>query len=734
MNEKNIIHRWIIGNKKSDREKEYMAEKDRPMIVVQSHRYRRGPYTGTGELLRKLIPTIYEKWNDVVEKHSIEVLSVAPELKTLISTREETLTSLAVPKERTRFYSRLRTLRITHGLIDLFNEITISQIVGPITIVFEEVDQCDPLDAEFLANFLRRANPQQIKIIISSKYEIPHEQLKTALDQYSNETSISNSILEEVGINNYSEIEQLKLAKEFIFSDGTSDDSNELAAYNSISPKDRQQFHLERLNELIGMNQWSLHIGSIPYHTERIGNKPKSVEVLLEAMDYCVDMGYYEATIDFSRRGRSLLNWQEDMVNMWAFTTKLTLSSAALGRTEEIPILYEEVLNNTTEDLSHMQASYALAMLYTRFQEEKEHIKAKGWILKAIRHAKKLEGDDKNRVFQIVFNENGLALIELHLGNPEEALRLVTDGWNTLKDKLEPDEHLLHRSVLLFNRAQILVSLKRYDEAIQIYDQVIEIDPNYPEYHFERGNLYSKIGLLEKAIENYNNAIQLSPPFPEVFYNRAAAYNRLGIREKALSDYHYLIDIEPEHADGLLNRATLLYEGGDYLNAREDVKKGLKLEPENPHLLCALGLIELAEENFVDSLRAFDAALMSDQKLCEAYTNRAIVYYELGKLDLAVNDLQQALSIEENATLYYNRAWVYEALGKWDEAIKDYTKSFVFRDVDEQDTYYRRGICFIKSGEVEKGHEDWKRHLSFGDTPYAEEMDNLIKVTSKGGA
>jgi hypothetical protein len=85
---------------------------------ISAHRRLRGPYTAAGTIMRALAADAIERFPALVAAHEIELRCVTPELRDRIPATRETLTSLAVPAERTRFYSQLRTLRIAHGLTE----------------------------------------------------------------------------------------------------------------------------------------------------------------------------------------------------------------------------------------------------------------------------------------------------------------------------------------------------------------------------------------------------------------------------------------------------------------------------------------------------------------------------------------------------------------------------------------------------------------------------------------
>ena len=776
-------HLWLRGPWKADRQAYWISKEcEGTRYMIDTHAFLRGPYTGVGSLLRQIVPEVYAQRPDLVNKHVIEILSTAPELHSLIPTRVETLTSLAVPKERTRFYSELRTLRLAHGVIDFLKSCLAQGIFKQLTLFFENVQAAEELDSEFITVLLRRADPQKLRVIVgTTASDLSSQTLTKALVTYAEQVELPKPNreeqqrrlaaleipedwhiwLQERSIGWLGEWEQLgqardllairnpagetflgglslllekapaewqeRWAKAYIAADGTSESWLEQEAYAHQSDEMRRRWHDERAAELEQLGEWSFHLGAIPYHREQ-GQDPagKGAEALQAALDYCIDMGYYEATVRLGYRGRKVVDWEKQLGFYWTFTTKITTSLAALQRSEEAEKLYNEARALSSKPMLHMQAAYATAMLYTRHhsQEKKDHTLAKAWINEAIAIATMIS-DPRERAFHTVFNENGLALIELHLGRPQEALRLVTEGIERLDKELEPGEHLLHRSVLLYNRAQVYAGLGQIEKALADYTQVIERDPHYSEYYFDRGNLYRRLGLEEKALADYEKAILYSPPYVEAYYNRAVVRSLLGYEDEALADFTYVLELDPDYLDALINRASILYERGEYAAARQDVEHGLILSPDNAQLLCTLGLLEMAEEHLDKALLAFDAALDHDPTLMEAWTNRAIARFEQGNFACSISDLTRALALKEDATILYNRGFVYQAQEAWEAALADYTRALELGYADTQDLLYQRGLCYWRSGQIDLARQDFSAHLRLGDSPHAEELAQI---------
>jgi len=80
--------------------------------------------------------------------------------------------------------------------------------------------------------------------------------------------------------------------------------------------------------------------------------------------------------------------------------------------------------------------------------------------------------------------------------------------WQIMKESLtskKVDKNALAR--LYFEAA---VS-ENSEIAIKIYDKAIELNPNFAEAYYNRGNAYSDLKQYERAIEDYNKAIELNP-------------------------------------------------------------------------------------------------------------------------------------------------------------------------------------------------------------------------------
>lgn len=640
--------------------------------VIDAHRGLRGPYTAAGSLLRMIVDDALDRCPKIVTRHDTEILAAAPELRWQIPAGRESLTSAATPEERTRFYPGAHTQRVAHGLVEFLADYSRSCRPGGWTVVIDHADQADPTDAQFIATLVRRVDPAVLRVVLAGRTPTLADP-EFAADCAAHTALIAAAPAQPRPVQTVTAATALELAERYVSSDGTADDAQLQAGYHAVEPAHRAALHDARAAELADSGEASWLLGAIAYHREH-GSDPAGagVAALFEALERCVLMGFYDAVLDLGRRCQSLLNWADAPQRCWLVTAKVCTALTAMGRAEEAAAHYDLACAATTDPSVHLQAAYGRAMLYTRFfdADKRDHALAKAWINTAISISSLLP-DEERRAFNVTFNENGLALIEMHLGDLHQALDLVTAGLQRLAAEYGPTHQTLHQSVLRYNRAQLLAALGPQPAALAEYDRLIGTDPHHSEYRFERAAIHRKLGNVDAALSDYAAAMRLSPPYLEPWYNRADLLLELGDLTGAIDDLTYVLDLDPAYLDAYVNRAGAYEALGDQAAAAADVAAGLALAPDQPHLLCLQGVLAADRGDPVAARAAFDRALAVDPRMSAALSNRAVLSYEQGDLQAAIDDLTAALALGEDAELRANRAIAYRDAGSDAEADAD---------------------------------------------------------------
>jgi tetratricopeptide (TPR) repeat protein len=688
-----------------------------PYLDVRCHRRLRGPYTAGGFMMRSVVPELLEHDPELVAARVNEVIALAPDLTSRVPVPPQTLTYLANAQERTRFYAAARTRRLAHGVAELLTDWARVLHPGGVVISFRELQHADFTDRELVEVLLRRCDPSVLTLLVEAG-DVNGDALGQALATRARRVQPRAAATLRIPAG-------ADLAQLYVDSDCTSEDPALQRAYANLSPDERARGHTARAEHLIALDEPAVRLGAVPYHLER-GTDPAGAgaQAFVDAVNTCFDLGFYQAAMDLALSGRQIISLDERK-KYWDLTNKVGACLSYLKRGEEAFAYFSELRRDTTAANVHMNCCYMLAMLYTRHLPKEAHDEdqALEWANTAIAIADR-HPDPRQRVFVGAFMRNAKALVELHRGNLNGAMSLVNEAIRMTDADLGPDEQLLHRSVLLYNRAQISAALGDQAAALLDYDEVIRRDPDYGDYYFERAAVRRAARQFTEALADYATAIRLSPPFHEAHYNRADLLRELGDDGGALPDLDYALELEPDHVDSLVNRADLLLGLGEVERARADIDHGLSLDPRNAHLLSAQGSL-LAESGCAAGAHAsYTAALKEDPGFVAAWANRAILSYSAGRAADAVGDLDQAIRLADDPALRANRAIALQDIGEHHRAIEDL--DIAIASLGDPDMLYRRGASRYELHDIDGALADWRAHLAaYGPSetsPYAAQI------------
>ena len=97
----------------------------------------------------------------------------------------------------------------------------------------------------------------------------------------------------------------------------------------------------------------------------------------------------------------------------------------------------------------------------------------------------------------------------------------------------------------LHDETAILVSQERYNDALDIFDQILEIDPNNVKALNHKGAVLIKMDDLEYGLTYFTKALELRPNDIQILKNKAYTLTELKEYSSAISAYETILDIRP---------------------------------------------------------------------------------------------------------------------------------------------------------------------------------------------
>lgn len=153
----------------------------------------------------------------------------------------------------------------------------------------------------------------------------------------------------------------------------------------------------------------------------------------------------------------------------------------------------------------------------------------------------------------------------------------------------------------LNSKANLLILMEDYKAAGRLIDDAIKQNSDYPKFYLTRGEVLIHKGKFENAIEDFNRALDLAKgnnnkQFEnKVYVNRGAAYQKLMRFDAALNDYSKAIDLNDNNPNVFLYRGYLYYQTDNYEEAIKDFNIVIEIDPKNPYAYYNRGMIFLKQ-------------------------------------------------------------------------------------------------------------------------------------------
>lgn len=132
----------------------------------------------------------------------------------------------------------------------------------------------------------------------------------------------------------------------------------------------------------------------------------------------------------------------------------------------------------------------------------------------------------------------------------------------------------------LFLEGAKILTLKQFDEALEIFNKVLELDPNHIKALEARAVIYMQKGEIELAESDLEKAISIEPENARLYFRLGQVYYRKKDLDKALELFSKAIDLEPAYPAAYMARSQILREKGLEEAADLELDKAVAVQRE----------------------------------------------------------------------------------------------------------------------------------------------------------
>jgi tetratricopeptide (TPR) repeat protein len=257
-----------------------------------------------------------------------------------------------------------------------------------------------------------------------------------------------------------------------------------------------------------------------------------------------------------------------------------------------------------------------------------------------------------------------LALSELKLGNPEEAVPHLESALATAPKNLQVAAML----------AQAKLSENDTKGAEEVLKKAVASLPQSADAAIALGRLYMGLKRYPEAEEQFRRAISLDGKSGTALLSLAILQNGTGKKSEAEQTLRVLAGLPNPESKAVLG--LFLFENGRQEEAVKEFESIVNAFPDNRPARTRLVAAYNAMNRGADAQRVLDSALKKNPKDSDALVQRAELLIAAGKFDLAENDLNQVLRLQSNsAEAHYVVARLYLARGSKDRYRQELQKA-----------------------------------------------------------
>ena len=221
----------------------------------------------------------------------------------------------------------------------------------------------------------------------------------------------------------------------------------------------------------------------------------------------------------------------------------------------------------------------------------------------------------------------------------------------------------------IFNLAIENQKKNNFQEAKNLYDEILKINPTLHEVYNNLGLIFFIEGKNEKAKHNYKKAIDIKPNFINAHQNLGSLFQKLGDNQEAKKCFKKVIEIDPKLVNAQYNLGLVLQKMGNNEEAKICFKKVIKINPKISEAYNNLGVAQSNTGEFKEAIDNYDIAIKNNANFNNAKENlissltcsdsdsdNPIVYANncLKKLhkEFALNDLLK----DENLSIFFKNS------------------------------------------------------------------------------
>ena len=242
----------------------------------------------------------------------------------------------------------------------------------------------------------------------------------------------------------------------------------------------------------------------------------------------------------------------------------------------------------------------------------------------------------------------------------------------------------------------------QYSEAENLYQQVLEEEPNHFNALHLSGVLAYQSGKFEAALTLISKAVQFNSTSALASYNLGEVNRVLNRLKDAEECFLRTLALKPDHADAWNSLGIVRQKAGDLPEAEEAYHQALKLSPYSAEVHNNLGTVLHDLGKFDEAENEYRHALTLKEDYAEAQNNLGTLLKDLEKLEEAEIAFRRSVTLNPDIAEFHNNLGdVLLYLNRPDESVAECSRALQLRQ-DYADAHANLGVALDTLGRQQE--------------------------------
>ena len=262
----------------------------------------------------------------------------------------------------------------------------------------------------------------------------------------------------------------------------------------------------------------------------------------------------------------------------------------------------------------------------------------------------------------------------------------------------------------IFNLALENYEKKNFKVALNLYREIIKINPNHAESYYNLGLIFHSLKKLEKAKDYYQKAIYIKP-------NYLSAHNNIGLILKELDDlkdsknaFLKALEIDPNCIEAIFNLGIVYRELGDFEHSAKCYKKVIKIKPNFIVAHNRLGNVYKKKGEYHKAVEHFKIALKLNPSSIEAQVNISNIYIsQLDNFESGISASHEALRMHHDKSQFnYQSIPLHRLKHDVEQAKYLFSENFKLKGINE---FIKLGNAILKRKENNSAKNNFSKKI-----------------------